>query len=107
MFSTNKGTEENAPRSEAQIVNGRSKVGRALFQESYKQLMAQFRNTRLCRQNISIYAQLIDSSRTIRAPINDQFISPLGNMRTFSCIYCSLVLFFALETTLKMLIYTR
>ena len=52
--------------------------------------MAQFRNTRLWRQNISIYAQLIDSSRTIRAPINDQFISPLGNMRTFSCIYCSL-----------------
>ena len=91
--NSNEGTEENAPRNEAQIVNGRSKVGRALTTSSISSFWHSF--ARLDR-SVDKILQFMPNSSTLLGPfvlqsMISQSISPsFRNMRTFRCIYCLL-----------------
>ena len=91
--NSNEGTEENAPRNEAQIVDGRSKVGRALTTSSISSFWHSF--ARLDR-SVDKILQFMPNSSTLLGPfvlqsMISQSVSPsFRNMRTFRCIYCLL-----------------
>ena len=115
--NSNEGTEENAPRNEAQIVNGRSKVGRARSQRSYvtgnnKQLLAQFRMTRsvLSTKYLNLcptHRPFSDHSCSNQWSANQSvlLLEICAHLGVFTA--CSLVLFFALAAAIKRLIYTH